>query len=123
MEPTLTPPDPTDDPLEALLRAAPPPIPDDGFTARVCAALPPREVPVPLRVRCLVLAGAALLGCAAACWVLAHAEPSTPDAAFAAAQEWMTEPWHTLPILLVLMIWGTFAVSRNEWEDGTLARG
>ena len=46
-----------------------------------------------------------------------------PPEVGAAAQEWMTEPWHTLPILLVLMIWGTFAVSRNEWEDGTLARG
>ena len=123
MEPTLTPPDTTDDPLEALLRAAPPRIPDDGFTARVCAALPPREDSAPLRVRRLVLAGAVLLGCAVAWWVLSNSEPALPDLGFAALQEWMIEPSHTLPILLVLTIWGIFAVSRNESEEGSPIRG
>ncbi len=123
MEPTLTPPDPTDDPLEALLRAAPPPIPDDGFTLRVRAALPPRETPLPQHLRWPVLAGAGLLGCALAWVVLSPAEPALPQAAIAAVPGWLSEPWHALAILFVLTVWGTFAVSRNEWECGNLARG
>ncbi len=38
------------DPLDTLLREAEPQIPDDGFTTRVLAALPPRRRPDPLRL-------------------------------------------------------------------------
>lgn len=35
-----TPPSPSEDPLEAMLKRNPAPIPDDGFTTRVLASLP-----------------------------------------------------------------------------------
>jgi hypothetical protein len=52
------------DPFDALLREAGAQIPDDGFTARVLAALPPRRRFDPLRLALFAvawLAGAAIL--------------------------------------------------------------
>jgi hypothetical protein len=120
MEPTLT--DPTDDPLETLLRAAPPAIPDDGFTSRVCAALPSRESAVPRFVRWAVLAGAALLGCALTVRILSLADLSLAQTIFDAVRGWRFELWQALLIFVVASIWGTIAVTRDEWEGGTPTR-
>lgn len=63
MEPTdLNSPDPTDDKLAAFLRsAASAPLPDDGFSARVLAALPPPR-PAPLLARRDWITGSVALG-------------------------------------------------------------
>jgi hypothetical protein len=122
MEPSLTPPDSADDPLDALLCAVPPEIPDDGFTARVCAALPVREVGLSQRARRSVLAAAAMLGCVLVCWVLANAEPALSQAVFDAVRGWKLEPWQALPLIFAAMIWGMIALTREDWEGETLAR-
>jgi hypothetical protein len=111
MKPMLTPPEPADDPLEALLRAAPRTIPDDGFTDRVCAALPPRSSRVAW-MRWLVLSGALLLGC-----LLAFPAWSRIDLILAnATQEWTFEPWQALIVITALSAWG-IAFDAREGEE------
>ena len=107
----LTPPEPTDDPLEALLRAAPRTIPDDGFTDRVCAALPPRSSRVAW-MRWLVLSGALLLGC-----LLAFPAWSGIDLMLAnATRGWTFEPWQALIVITALSAWG-IAFDAREGEE------
>ena len=68
MEPAnLNSPDPDDQRLEALLRQQrSAPLADDGFSARVLAALPPRKNPRLVYVRISLLTTAALAGLAVA---------------------------------------------------------
>ena len=112
----LTPPEPADDPLEALLRAAPRPIEDDGFTDRVCAALPPRKSRVEW-TRWLVLSGTLLLGLLLA-WPVWSRIDLTPLLALANAPRWWTfELWHALLVIIALSAW---AVIRDAREgEGT----
>ena len=56
----MKPPD-TDDPLDALLREQNTYLEDNGFTARVMAALPPRRRHA--RMRTALILGATALGC------------------------------------------------------------
>jgi len=117
MEPILRPPEPADDPLEALLRAAPRAIPDDGFTDRVCAALPPREAGV-ARARGLVLAGALLLGCVLAWLAWSDLDPTLPVAVAETLLGWKIEPWHGLVFVIAVSAW---AVGRDAREDAANA--
>lgn len=109
MEPTLTPPDPADDPLEALLRAAPQPIPDDGFTARVCAALPPRGSRAPNAARWLVLSAALALGCLLSWVVWSSIDPTLVD--FIGG--WKLELWQAFVVVILVSAW---AIGRDEPE-------
>jgi hypothetical protein len=117
MESTLTPPEPSEDPLEMLLRAAPPAIPDNGFTARVCAALPPRETSVPPVARRLVLCGALLVGCLLAGLACSRFDPALPVAIVNAAREWKFELWQALLFVIALSAW---AVARDEQPDAAI---
>jgi len=119
MEPTLTPLDPADDPLEALLREAPTPIPDNGFTARVCAALPRRRPSVLPAMRWLLLSGALLLGCLLTWLIWSSIDPSLPSTLADAMHGWKLEPWHALLCVIAVSVW---AVARNEREDGIVVR-
>jgi anti-sigma factor RsiW len=117
MEPTLTSPEPADDPLEALLRAAPRAIPDNGFTTRVCAALPPRGASA-AGARRLVLSGASLMGCLLAWLAWSRLDPTWPVALVAAARGWSFAPWHGLLFVIALSAW---AVIRDAREGGVIA--
>ena len=117
MEPTLTSPEPADDPLEALLRAAPRAIPDNGFTDRVCAALPPRGAGM-ARARRLVLSGALLMGCLLAWLAWSRLDPTLPVVLVDAARGWNFEPWDGLLFVIALSAW---AVGRDEREGGVIA--
>jgi hypothetical protein len=114
MEPILTPPEPADDPLDALLRAAPRAIPDNGFSERVCAALPPREAGVG-RVRRLVLTGALLLGCVFAWLAWSLMDPALPVALADAVRGWKLEAWQALLVVIAVSAW---AVGRDAREVG-----
>ena len=108
----LTPPEPTDDPLEALLRATPRTIPDDGFTDRVCAALPPRTSKVAW-MRWLVLSGALLLGCLLALPAWSRID-LTPLLALAnAPRGWSFELWHALLVIIALSAWAVIRDARE----------
>ena len=117
MDPILTPPEPADDPLDALLRAAPRAIPDNGFTDRVCAALPSREAGV-ARARRLVLSGALLLGCLLAWLAWSRLDPALPVALADAARGWNFEAWHALILVIVLSAW---VVGRDAREGAAVA--
>lgn len=66
--PSGPPPPGADDALDALLREPEPYLPDEGFTARVMSALPPRARAS--RWRPVILAAAALLACLVAGFAL-----------------------------------------------------
>jgi hypothetical protein len=114
----LTPPEPADDSLEALLQSAPRAIPDDGFTARVCGALPPREAGVHSLARRLVLSGALLLGCLVAWVAWSRIDPTLPVAVADAALGWKFEPWHALLFVIALSAW---AVGRDARDGSAIA--
>jgi len=113
----LTPPEPDDDTLDALLQSAPRAIPDDGFTARVCAALPPRKASVP-PARRLLLSGALLLGCLVAWMAWSRIDPTLPTALADAARGWSFEPWQALIFVIALSAW---AVARDAREGDVVA--
>jgi hypothetical protein len=117
MEPTLTPSDPAGDPLETLLRAAPPAIPDHGFTARVCAALPPRKA-VPPVTRRLVLSGALLLGCLLSSLAWSRLGVELPGTLMETVRGWNLEPWHALLIVIAFSAW---AISQDTKEGAVIA--
>lgn len=108
---------PTDanDPLDALLQENDPYVEDNGFTARVIDALPPRRRRAWLRPA--ILLGAAIIGFAVMAWWL-------PSLTFiynvdsTGAFTINVESLFTLAALLVVLAslsWGLFAAV--EWED------
>jgi hypothetical protein len=103
-----------DDGLEALLCAAPRAIPDNGFSERVCAALPPREGAI-ARTRRFVLSGALLLGLLLAWLAWSLMDPALPAALADAVRGWKLEPWHALLVVIALSAW---AVGRDAKEVG-----
>jgi len=119
MEPTLTPSDPADDPLDALLRTPPQPIPDNGFTERVCAALPPRPVRPRPAIRWLLLSGALLLGCLFSWVIWSGIDPSLTARLAEAARTWKLETWHALVLTVALCVW---TLSREGREDAIAVR-
>ena len=117
-----SPPPPDDAPLETWLRssAARPPLPDDGFTARVLGALPPAPAPAANRRRALVLAGT--LAGAAVLWAhqdgwsldsarLADLAPACGDPFGAPAT-----PAFALALALVLTLASLLVVYRPRWR-------
>jgi anti-sigma factor RsiW len=106
MEPAnLNPPPERDPGLEALLRTAAPSISDDGFSARVLAALPPKATPDRSRVWWCVagaVAGALFAILRGASWT--NLQQGTLDlqrhaAEFAAVAE---NPWFLLALFLAV---------------------
>jgi hypothetical protein len=84
MEPTsLTPPPSDDDQIEAWLRsnAALPAIPDDGFSAQVMTALPPRSTPPSKATRQWFCTGGALAGIGVALAEMAGSADLPPNLA------------------------------------------
>jgi len=101
-------------PLDALLRESDVYIPDDGFTARVVAALPRRRKRSWLRLA--VLSGATLVGAGLAAWQL----PSGSALLAAIPRSVTAFQWQTAAILLPIVAalgalgWGVFAMVNEE---------
>jgi hypothetical protein len=104
----------TNDPLDALLREADVYVPDDGFTARVIAALPRRRRRSWLRLE--VLSGAALASAGLAAWQL----PSGGDLLAAIPRNLTAFQWQTATLLLPILTalgslgWGVLAMVNEE---------
>ena len=104
------------DPLDALLRESDAYIEDQGFTARVMDALPPRRR---TWLRSAILFGAALIGFTFIAWWLPPARDifvTAPDGGLAV--QFNLQSLLTAGALLVAtasLIWGVIAAVR--WED------
>ncbi|MBI3880568.1 MAG: hypothetical protein HY301_10970 [Verrucomicrobia bacterium] len=102
------------DPLDTLLREADGYIPDNGFTARVVAALPQRRRHSWIRL--MVLSCGTLASAALAAWLL----PSGSALLAAIPRNLTALQWQTaamlLPILAALgaLCWGVFAMMNEE---------
>ena len=95
---------PPDDPLEKLLRAASPPVPDDGFTARVTAALPPprraaHSRPLAAAIGAFAGIGFALSGTASSAAVFA--DLARLANAFAEVARQFSQPWGALALIAI----------------------
>lgn len=102
------------DPLEAFLLEAQEHIPDEGFTARVIASLPPRRRPG-LR-RAGILASATLVGAALAVGQL----PPPSLVSEMLAWGWRAAGPHLIPLLLPVLLavvalgWSVYALVSEE---------
>jgi hypothetical protein len=114
MNPPPAPSRPPDDPLDALLREADEYIPDEGFTRRVMAALPPRRRREWRRAG--ILAGATLLGGALAAWQL----PAPAAVSELAAMDWRAAAPQLIQLLLPVLTalaalgWSLYALITEE---------
>jgi hypothetical protein len=103
-----------DDPLEARLREANDHLPDNGFTARVMAALPPRRRPV--RTRRLILSVATLLGASLTAWWMPSANDML-EAVSIGNGPFKLQYWFALlPVFTagISLFWGMLAIAREE---------
>jgi hypothetical protein len=103
----------TNDPLDAWLREQDNYIEDNGFTARVVAALPRR--------RRAWLRQGFLLGAVAICSVLAAGWlpwgnlPVLNSSALLSLNSQVLMPWVLMLSVMASLVWGT--ISALEWED------
>jgi hypothetical protein len=103
-----------DDPIDKLLHAAPAPVPDDGFTARVTASLPPPRRGAPFRPLAAALGAFAGFVFAFAGWT-PGAAVSADLARLAGACDEVTrqfsQPWGTVALgvifFSVMFAWRT----------------
>lgn len=104
----------TNDPLDALLREADNYVADDGFTARVLAALPARRHHAWLRLA--ILSGGLLLAGLLAAWQL----PLPSEILNAVPRNLLAVRWQTVAVLLPVLaalaslLWGAFALVSEE---------
>ena len=103
----------TNDPLDALLREQDKYIEDNGFTARVIAALPRRRrawlCPV-------LLLGAVTIGSVLAVgWLPWRNLPALDSSALLSLDSQVLMPWLVALSVMALLVWGI--VSALEWED------
>jgi hypothetical protein len=109
----MNPPETNDDPLDALLREQDKHIDDNGFTARVVAALPRRRRASP---RSLLLLGAVAIGSALAVLWLPWGNLQALDAsALLSLDSQALMPWALTISVIASLVWG--ATSALEPED------
>ena len=92
--------------------------PDNGFAARVCAALPPRKACVPPATRRLVLSGALLPGCLLSSLAWSRLGVELPGALLETVRGWNLEPWHALLLVIALSAW---AIGRDDQPGVAIA--
>jgi len=104
----------THDPLDAWLREQDKYIEDNGFTARVVAALPRRRRRAWLRPALLL--GAVAIGSVPAVLWLPWGDLSVPDwSALLSLNTQMLTPWLLVLTVMGSLIWAIIAAI--EWED------
>ena len=102
------------DPVETMLREQNRYINDDGFTARVMAALPRRRRRAWLRL--VVLLGASVIGSVlAGQWLPWGSLTSIHLAALAALDLQALMPWVTVVVVMGSIAWAT--VAAVQWDD------
>ena len=101
------------DPLDALLREQNKYIEDDGFTARVVAALPRRR----RALLCpIFLLGATTIGSVLAVLWLPWGNLPVPDlSALLSLDSQVLMPWVLVLSVMASLVWGT--ISALEWDD------
>jgi hypothetical protein len=103
----------TNDPLDALLREQDKYIEDNGFTARVVAALPRRRR---AWLRPVLLLGAVAIGSVlAVCWLPWGNLPALDSSALLSLDSQVLMPWMLVLSVMASLVWGT--ISALEWED------
>jgi hypothetical protein len=108
----MNPPEPND-PLDALLRQPGEYLEDNGFTARVVAALSRRRRGW---LRAAVLLGAVLLGFGLAVWWLPWGELSALDvSAWRSLDAHALMPWVLVITVMSSLVWG--ALAALEWRE------
>jgi hypothetical protein len=101
------------DPLDVLLREQPTYIEDDGFTARVLAALPPRRR---TWLRPILLLGATAIGSALAVQWLPWENLSPLDvSALLSLNSQVLLPWLLVLSVAASLTWAVIAAV--QWED------
>ena len=103
----------TNDPLDALLREQDKYIEDNGFTARVVAALPRRRR---AWLRPVLLLGAVAIGSVLAVLWLPWGNLAVPDwSALVSLDTQVLTPWFLVLTVMAALVWAT--ISALEWED------
>jgi len=103
----------TTDPVERLLQEQNQYVNDDGFTARVVAALPRRRRTWP---RQIVLLGAAAIGSVlVAQWMPWMNLPSIDLSALFAVNFQALVPWMTIVLVVASIAWAV--VAALQWDD------
>ena len=101
------------DPLEAMLREQDTYINDDGFTARVMAALPRRRR---TWLRPIILLGAAWIGTALAIrWLPWESLPAPDLSALLSLDTKVTIPWMSVLLVAASITWAVLAAV--QWDD------
>jgi hypothetical protein len=108
----MNPPEPND-PLDAWLREQDKYIEDNGFTARVLAALPRRRR---AWLRPALLLGAVAIGSVLAVLWLPWGDLAVPDwSALISLNTQVLTPWLLVLTVMASLVWAT--ISALEWED------
>ena len=103
----------TNDPLDAWLREQEKYIEDNGFTARVVAALPRRRR---AWLRPVLLLGAVAIGSVlAVLWLPWGNLPVLDSSALLSLDPRVLMPWLLVLSVMASLVWGT--ISALEWED------
>jgi hypothetical protein len=103
----------TNDPLDALLREQDKYIEDNGFAARVVAALPRRRC---AWLRQVLLLGAVAMGSVlAVLWLPWRNLPVLDSSALLSLDSQVLMPWVLVLSVMASLVWGT--ISALEWED------
>jgi|ERR1035438_8178084 hypothetical protein len=103
----------TNDPLDALLREQDKYIEDNGFTARVVAALPRRRR---AWLHPVLLLGAVAIGSVLAVgWLPWGNLPVLDTSAMLSLDSQVLMPWMLMLMVMASLVWGT--ISALEWED------
>jgi hypothetical protein len=103
----------TNDPLDAWLREQDKYIEDNGFTARVVAALPRRRR---AWLRPIILLGATTIGSVLAVgWLPWGNLPVLDSSALLSLNYQVLMPWLLVFTVMASLVWGT--ISALEWED------
>jgi hypothetical protein len=104
----------SNDPLDALLREQDKYIEDNGFTARIVAALPRRRRRAWLRP-VLLLGTVAIGSVLAVLWLPWRNLPVLDSSALLSLDSQVLMPWLLVLLVMAALVWG--AMSALEWED------